>query len=303
MGYEWIAIYVEEHRMVQLPEQTVSRAMWEAVERFHGLTYTAPEVREEGTAAGLKGFWMNYFATRIAPVGPVGASVVASTFFYYGPARVNRAIPDAWKFSSPDAAVAARYLGMDRALRSIYDVTSPEFVEAADLIRRAVSGCEPMGRLLYAGWASLDWPTEPHLALWHGCTLLREYRSGNHLIALCAEGLDGVESIVSHVAVGGAPQEWIRDEAGWTQADEMAAIDRLQARGWLDDNEQATTACVDGRQRIEAMTDRLDQQVWDRLGEADGRRLFDLVSELVAVLPLDDQLDWRQVYDSTPPAH
>ena len=79
--------------MVQLPEQTVSRAMWEAVERFHGLTYTAPEVREQGTAAGLKGFWMNYFATRIAPVGPVGADIVASTFFYYGPARVNRAIP------------------------------------------------------------------------------------------------------------------------------------------------------------------------------------------------------------------
>ncbi|MFT5269394.1 MAG: hypothetical protein ACI88C_002838, partial [Acidimicrobiales bacterium] len=101
-------------------DPSVSRPMWEAVERFHGLTYIAPEVREEGIATGLKGFWMNYFASRIAPIGPVGALVVESTFFYYAPARVRRAIPDAWSFSTPVDVVAARYRGMDRALRATY---------------------------------------------------------------------------------------------------------------------------------------------------------------------------------------
>jgi len=276
----------------------VSRAMWEAVERFHGYTYMAPEVREEGTAAGLKGFWMNYFATRIAPVGAVIPEVVESTFFYYAPSRVHRAIPDAWRFSTPQDIIEARYRAMDRALRSIYDDVKIEaFVEAAGLVRQATAGCEPIGRLLYAGWASLEWPEEPHLALWHGCTLLREYRSGNHLIAVCAEGLDGIEAVISHVAVAGAPRDWIQDEAGWTQADEDAAVARLQQRGWLDESGQATPACHEGRERIEAMTDALDLPVWTKLGLDRGQRLFDLLGGLVSVLPPDDQLDWRQIYD------
>jgi len=272
--------------------------MWEAVERFHGLTYIAPEVREEGSAAGLKGFWMNYFATRIAPVGAVTPEVVESTFFYYSPARVHRAIPDAWSFADPTAIIAARYRGMDRALRSVYqDPASAEIVEAASLVREAASGCDAVGRLLYAGWASLEWPDEPHLSLWHGCTLLREYRSGNHLIALCVEGLDGSESIISHVAVDGAPREWIRDEAGWTEADEAAAIARLQARGWLDEQGAATAECAAGRERIEAMTNALDFQVWQRLGESKGQRLFVLLADLAKDLPPDDQLDWQQIYE------
>lgn len=271
--------------------------MWEAVERFHGLTYTAPEVREEGAAAGLKGFWMNYFATRIAPVGAVCPEVVESMFFYYGPTRVHRAIPDAWNFATPADIIAARYRGMDRALRSTYDdVEAPEFVEASTLVRAAVEGCEPIGRLLYGGWSSLDWPTEPHMSLWHGCTLLREYRSGNHLIAVCVEGLDGIESVISHVAVGGAPGEWIQDEAGWSPSDEAAAVARLQVKGWLDEQGQATAACHAGRARIEAMTDALDFPVWERLGEDNGRRLFELLSALVEAFPPDDQLDWQQIY-------
>ena len=279
-------------------DSSVSRAMWEAVERFHGLTYTAPQVRVEGDAAGLKGFWMNYFATRIAPVGAVGPDIVSSTFFYYAPSRVHRAIPDAWKFSSPEAVLAARYRGMQQALAELYSESDADAIaEAAALVRSAVEACDPIGRLLYAGWASVPWPQDPPLALWHGCTLLREYRSGNHLIAICSEGLSGIESLVSHVAVGGAPTDWIRDEAGWTAADEAAATTALREKGWLDATGSATEACHAGRARIEALTDQLDFPVWDQLGESNSARLFELLAELARVLPPDDQLDWQQIYD------
>lgn len=282
-----------------LMEPAVSRAMWEAVERFHGLCYVAPEVREEGTAAGLKGFWMNYFATRIAPVGEVGPDIVESTFFYYNRPRIERAIPDAWTFSSRRAVLDARYRGMDRAMRRVLGdvVDGDEMAEAARLVVEATAGCNPIGRTLYAGWASLPWPDEPHLRLWHGCTLLREYRSGNHLIAVCAEGLDGCESVVSHVAVGGAPRDWIQDEAGWTEADEQLALDRLSARHWVDDAGEITAEGRAGRRRIEELTDRLDLPVWAGLGPRKGGRLFDLLGGFAASLPPDDQLDWQVIYD------
>lgn len=221
-----------------------------------------------------------------------------STFFYYGPARVHRAIPDAWTFASSQEILAARYVGMDRALQATYGdvLIGAEINEAAQLVREAAAGCSRIGRVIHAGWASLEWPDQPHLALWHGCTLLREYRSGNHLMAVCNEGLDGCDAVVSHVAVGGAPGDWIQDEAAWTADDEARSIERLQARGWLDSAGVATAECHDGRGRIEDLTDRLDLPVWESLGETKGRRLFELLSELGASLPPDDQLDWQHHY-------
>ena len=276
-----------------------SRVMWEAIERFHALCYVAPQVRAQGAAAGLKGFWMNYFATRAAPMGAVSAATVESTFFYYGPTRVRRAIPDAWQFSTPEKVLEARYRAMDQSLLSIFADSDrqAEMTQAAQIVRRAVEHCEPIGRPLFAGWADLDWPGDPHLDLWHGCTLLREYRNGNHLIALCGEGLGGCESVVSHAAAGGAPWAWVQHEAGWSQVDQDAAIERLGHRGWLDNNGNITPDGIQGRNRVESETNRLDRPIWDGIGDLPCQQLFGLMSSLCASLPPDDQLDWELYYD------
>ena len=272
--------------------------MWECVERYHQLCYWAPEVREAGAAAGLKGFWMNYFATRVAPLGPVPASVVESLFFYYAPARVRRAIPDAWTFSTPAQVLAARYEGMDAALRrELGELTGSDAVHrSAETVRAACEAADPVGRTLFAGWASLDWPDEPHLALWHGCTLLREHRSGCHLIALAAAGLDGCESVVSQVAVDEAPREWIQEEAGWSEAEAAAAYERLRSCGWVDADGQATDAGLAGRAEVEAVTDRLDGAHWSAVGDDAADALLADMAPINAALPKDDQLDWRDLY-------
>ncbi len=274
-----------------------ARLMWECVERYHQLCYWAPEVRESGSAAGLRGFWMNYFATRVAPLGPVPASVVESLFFYYAPARVRRAIPDAWTYSSPAAVLAARYEGMDAALRrELGELTDSEAVgRCAEIVRSACDAADPVGRVLFAGWSSLDWPDEPHLALWHGCTLLREYRSGCHLIALAAAGLDGCESVVSQVAVDEAPHEWIQEEAGWSEDEAADAVERLRSRGWVDADGLATAAGIAGRAEIEAVTDRLDGAHWAAIGD-DTDQLLAEMAPINTLLPKDDQLDWRELY-------
>ncbi|MDP7067046.1 MAG: hypothetical protein QF637_05450, partial [Acidimicrobiales bacterium] len=196
---------------------SVARQMWESVERYHQLCYWAPEVREEGTRAGLKGFWMNYFATRVAPLGAVSPETVESLFFYYSPSRIGRAIPDAWNYATPEEILAARYRGMDQAIQRELGslVEGDEVIRAVQITRDVIGEIDGTGRTLYAGWNSLPWPEPPHLALWHACTVLREHRSGSHLIALASEGLDGPQSVITQVAVDEAPAEWIQHEAGW----------------------------------------------------------------------------------------
>ena len=273
--------------------------MWEAVERYHGLCYEAPEVRETGTAAGLKGFWMNYFASRVAPLGAVPAEVVESLVFYYSPIRVRRAIPDAWALASPDAVLAARYAGMDAALgRELqHRGDGPDVQRALAVIREVVDAADTMGRTLAAGWRSLPWPDQPHLALWHGCTVLRELRSGSHLVALTAAGFDGCEAVVSQVSVDDAPLEWIEQEAGWTPAQADAARDRLRSRGWIDRNGWATDEGRAVRASVEKLTDELDSQHWAAVDPRRCHDALDALQPLNAMLPKDDQLDWREIYE------
>ena len=188
---------------------------------------------------------------------------------------------------------------MDRALkRELGEVTGSEHVaEAAGLVHQAVDVADGMGRTLYAGWKGLSWPKEPHLALWHGCTLLREHRSGSHLIALAMEGLNGCEAVVSQVAVDEAPKEWIEGEAGWDAHEHEEALRTLRDRGWLDSGGLATDACREGRRRIEQTTDGLEELHWGRLGDKQCQLLLSIMADLNAILPKDDQLDWKEVYD------
>ena len=57
-------------------DATTARRLWAVGEPVHALTYFAPESRAAWEAAGLRGFWRGYFATRAAPLGAVGAPVV-----------------------------------------------------------------------------------------------------------------------------------------------------------------------------------------------------------------------------------
>ena len=280
--------------------KSLSREMWESVERYHQLCYWAPEVREEATDAGLKGFFMNYFATRVAPLGSVSPELVESLFFYYAPQRIRRAIPDAWNYSTPEAILDARYRGMDQALRRELGelIPGPEVTSAAQIVREAVEAIDGTGRTLFAGWNSLPWPDSPHLALWHGCTVLREHRSGCHLIALAVEGLDGCQSVITQVAVDEAPTQWIQDEAGWASEAVEQASSELRRKGWLDDDDNATLECHQGRQRIEELTDRLDAEHWVNLDVGRCEQLRHALATLNGHLPKDDQLDWRDIYSA-----
>jgi hypothetical protein len=268
----------------------LSRRMWRVTEPFHAIGYFAPETRAAFDAAGLKGYWMGYFASRSAAMGPVPPEVVVATFYNFHPDMVRRAIPDAWSFSSPAAVLDARRDGMDAALRRILGAITEgdEVQEAAQLATRATTGCAIPGRPLFAAHAGLRWPTEPHLVLWHACTLLREWRGDGHVTALSLAGLDGCEAHVVLSATGAVPRSSIEPFRGWSDQDWAAAGKRLEARGWLDSSGRLTKEGGTAHALLEQRTDELAVAPWRLLSDEECRRLHELmVTVLRPVLASD----------------
>jgi len=268
--------------MTGIPQGTepLARLAWQTLEPYHAMVYFAPEAREAYAAAGLKGFWMGYFASRAAALGPVSANVVTATFYNFDFPMVARAIPDAWQFSTPERILAARYQVADAALHRLLGedgLASPAILESAELARRAAESCSPAGRPLFAAHASLPWPASPHLALWHAVTLLREFRGDGHVAALLTSRIDGCEAHITLAGTGVVPREALQPHRGWSDAAWESAQERLVRRGWLDSQGLLTEAGQRGRGSIEQLTDELAAPPWEYLGEESSRRLVELM--------------------------
>ena len=261
------------------PAAGIAARAHRAVETLHSLIYFAPEAEQEYTAAGLRPGRMGYFASRSAPMGAVSAGVTAATFYNFNPDLVARFIPRAWSLATPEAVLAARLTAVDRAYRRLFgaDVdSSAEVAEAAQLVRAATERLDPAGRPLFAAHAGLAWPELPHLALWHGASLLREFRGDAHLDALLLAGLSGLEAIVTHTATGrGFTEQSAKALRGWSDEQWDDAVASLRARGLLGDD-GLTEAGLALRERIETDTDRMDGAPWRTLGEAGTARLIEL---------------------------
>jgi hypothetical protein len=230
---------------------------------------------------------MSYLAGRSAPMGAVGAGVVTATFYNFSPSLVAHMIPRAWTLASPEQVLAAR---LDAARASLTRLLGPEaagsaeVAELADLLRETCGALTPEGRPLYAGHADLPWPEEPLLALWHGATLLREYRGDGHIAALLHAGLSGLEALITHTATGrGFTEGAAQATRGWSDEEWAAGRAALAARGLLDD----AGLTEDGeslRAHIELQTDALSADPWLLLGAERTDRVVELARGLARTL-------------------
>jgi len=264
-----------------------ARALWQGLEPYHAMIYFAPEGTEEYAALGLEGMGQGYFAARAAAMGAVPADVVTATFYNFHPALVASAIPAAWEIASPAEVLAARYRAVDRALHRLLPddvLTGPEVAEAAALARTASEGCTPQGRPLYAGHASLPWPEQPHIALWHAIALLREFRGDGHIAALVTQGVGPLTAIVLHGATGEFPVALLRLTRAWPDAEWEAEVARLQVLGWLDADEHLTEAGTAAKQAVEDATDAAAMAPWGHLGPEGCARLLELGRPLSAAI-------------------
>ncbi|WP_367046717.1 hypothetical protein [Streptomyces sp. Je 1-332] len=262
------------------PHPRAGRRCHTVLNSLHSTHYFSPDVGRELGELGITHPRAVNFAVRTAAMGPVGAGVVTAAFYNYKHETVARHVPGIWNTASPEDVLAARARAVDSTLRRLLGeeaLASPEMAEAAELALRATEACSRSARPLYAAHADLPVPEQPHLALWHAATLLREHRGDGHLTALQYAELDGLEALVSHTATGkGMTPKWNFTTRGWNQEDWDAAVERLRTRGLHDGVSELTEAGAALRQEVEEATDRLDRAPYEHLGAAGVERLTEL---------------------------
>jgi hypothetical protein len=85
---------------------------------------------------------------------------------------------------------------------------------------------------------------------------------------LAAEGLDGCEVHVLFSAAEGHPAEMYQQSRGWSADDWAGAVERLRARGLLDDGGRLTATGAASREHVERRTDELAIAPYAALGDA-----------------------------------
>lgn len=238
------------------------RLLTRTFEGIHALAYFDDAVMKAWSEVGLKGYWMGYFASRAAPMGPVTAATVEATFPSFAPHRIRRAIPEAWNRATPPAILAARDAGVARALDEAWaDIDADAVADVAARCRTFAEAMDVAGARsslpLFAGNAAREWPQDPVLAIFHASTLAREYRGDLHMALLRANGIDGVEGNVLAGATPAYDVEWIRESRGWPDDDWQAALDRLVARDLVSPSGEFTAHGREWRSDIERRTDEL----------------------------------------------
>ena len=284
---------------------TLARRAWTLFEPIHAIVYFASEAGEHYKAAGLRGGWMGYFASRSAPMGAVTPGVVTAVFYGFQPAMVARAIPDAWQYSSPERALTARTAIADSALRRLWgdQVDSADVAQAASAAIAVAHALRGGGRPLYTATAALEEPEAAHLKLWHACTLLREHRFDGHVAALTVHGLDGLESLVTAIAAGsGIDAATMRRFRGWTEEEWDQGVERLRSRGIVDTLGALTSEGRWLRTDVEEMTDRLAADVWAAIDERSRERLFDRLRRLATRLEDPDGIRYPNPIGVSRPA-
>ncbi|OBG31970.1 SCO6745 family protein [Mycolicibacter heraklionensis] len=274
-----------------------ARDAWRLLEPLHAVVYFSPEPLAALDAAGYRGFWMGYFAGRAAPLGAVGAEVVHAAFYNFSFERVAKALPAAWGFAPPEAALQARVEGAVAALRRQLAALAdgPEVARAAELAARAADAVPLAGRVLGAANHALPWPDPPLARLLHAATVLREHRGDGHIAALLAAGIEGRESHVFHALASGAPRQTYTVARDFTDDEWNRLTNALRDKG-LAAAEGLTPDGVRLKAQIEEQTDRLAAPAYEALTETERhdliRALRPLTHAVVAAgeIPLDSPM-------------
>jgi hypothetical protein len=253
------------------------------IEPINSIAYFSPQLAEAWQQAGLEPFTQGYFGGRSAPMGAVGTSVVAATFYNFHPSIVAMGVPSAWDVASPTRILETRAAGMQATFEAL-DVPTDGVEEATALAREATQGITFAARPLAAANHDVASSGMPLADLWQALTTLREHRGDGHVAMLAAEGVDPVEALVLYAGwEERISRRFLQATRGWDDDAWEAARRTLADRGLVDDTGDLTDAGIAYRDRLEERTDELAARPWDTLGDDAARRLWALLQPIAAI--------------------
>jgi hypothetical protein len=155
-----------------------------------------PATAEIGKAAGYSDGFAFYFAGRGGVLGDVDADVIYSAFVFFDQPLVRKmwergiAVEGARKAGS-------RYVGAADAwgVAHISGFTGAARFNA--LAEKVVASVDAGGLSLFAGLRAEPLPANPHARTYRLVTYLRELRGCLHINAVVAEGLTGLEAVLT----------------------------------------------------------------------------------------------------------
>jgi hypothetical protein len=268
--------HVEMKAAFFAPRDTPSRSGWDsparrlrdAVEPLATVSFWSEPAYDRYAALGLD-FLTGYVWSRSSVLGACEPGVVAAAFGVFEPGAVAGLLGAAREACSLEDVRAARQDGAAAALREVVDLDE----DVLSALREAAVCADVAGRPLYAGALGQPFPDDPHAALWHAATLVRECRGDSHLGACVAAGLSGLQAnLLTELWVGYEPYAYAGTRA-WAAEVMQDAQARLPDRGLLD-GDRLSGAGRALREQVEAATDAAMQPVVEALGD----RLDDVVA-------------------------
>jgi hypothetical protein len=285
-GDDMTNLETQRTSIAQTTAQAIARQMFELVEPIGVIPYSSDEPNEAMFALGFTNYWDTYFAGRAAPLGIVPAEVVDALFYNFAPGEVARHIPEVWRTTTPELAIAARQAGCATALRQILGdrVDSAAFARATELMVKAATSAPVEGRPMYAALRALPIPDDVVVRMFHAASLLREHRGDGHIAALMAEGIGGLEAHVLLALDMGMPPEKFGRIHHLPPAQIAAVIDGMRARDLIADNGLLSERGRAVKDRIESLTDALAAKPYECLGQHELDELIAALQPLATLL-------------------
>lgn len=266
MTYDDIAAIFLQPLAAPIPEPdvapTVARRLRDALEPIATQGWWSRPAGERLMTLGVD-FLPGYVWGRAAALGTPTAAVVTATFGVFEPSLIATTLEAGVAAASRDDILAAR---SDGGAASVGAVASDEECAAiADPLLAALADVDGLGRPLFSALRALPVPSSAAGRVWRAAELVREHRGDGHLAVLVGADLDAVESNV-------LTERWIdfglgeySGTRGFGPDALSAAVGRLNARGWMADDD-LTDAGRDARSAIEAATDATQARLVGALG-------------------------------------
>lgn len=266
-----------------------SRELWRVAEPYHQVAYRSPEAAAAYTALGLVTPPHQYFANRLAVMGPVGVTTASALLYGFDPAYVGTAVPEIWTIADPQRICDARRDAAVACLRRIVPgiETSTLAAELSHIARDLVVRLDFAGCPIGAACFDQPYPDAPDAGLWHSCTVLREHRGDAHWRATAAHGIDPVECHILHAADGAMPEDLLQRVTGWDDVAWADAKARLGRRGLIDATDGRPTLTTDGRttkRAIEAATDAHADAAIEAVGTSRVLQMRELMRPWIAAI-------------------